>query len=215
MMETVPRWKRQFPSLEGLAVPKKNAGTAFAERFVAWHVEAHRERLGWSYRELAARMTRAGAPMNQSSIHKMLRQDPPRRITVNELVALAEVFDVPMQDLVKSVDRSLSEEANRLVESMYAAAKPYREAARQLSDTIQQLSVVLLASDEFSVQLVEALARQQAAMASLLDIAIEAEDRINAKAKDDAEAQRLPPFVRRFHSRSLEQEIGSDSGKHR
>jgi hypothetical protein len=196
-------------------MPKKPQSTVFAERYAAWHVEAELEKRGWSYRELAQRMTQAGAPMNQSSIHKMLRQDPPRRITVNELAVLAVVFDVPMQKLVQSVDRSLSEEANRLLQDMYKAAKPYREATRKLSHAIRQLALVLLAGDEFNMKLVDAMARQEASMLELMDLAHEAQERIYAQAEADAEANRLPKFVRRFHAMEPESEDWSDGGKHR
>ncbi|MGO4603048.1 hypothetical protein [Terrabacter sp. 2YAF2] len=189
----------------------------FAERYVAWHVEVQLTRRGWSYRELADRMTAAGAPTNQSSIHKMLRQDPPRRITVNELAALAEIFDVPMQELAQSVDRSLSEEANRLLADLYAAKEPYLAAAQRLSRTIRHLTLAFLASDEFSGSLMAVLARQESSMLELLDIAHEAEDRVYAQAQADAEAHRLPRFARRYHemTRKAELEDGSDDGQHR
>ncbi|GAA1994537.1 hypothetical protein GCM10009817_41280 [Terrabacter lapilli] len=198
-------------------MPRTNRGSIFAERYVAWHVEAELARRGWSYRELADRMTAAGAPANQSSIHKMLRQEPPRRIRVNELAALAEIFDVPMQELAQSVDRSLSEEANRLLADLYAAATPYREAAAKLSRTIRLLAVAVAASDEFTMKLMDAMARQEASMALLMDIAHEAEERMYAQAEADAEAHRLPRFVRRYHElrRRAEPEDGSDDGQHR
>jgi hypothetical protein len=45
-------------------------------------------------------MTKAGCPINGSGLYKIEKTDPPRRITVDELVALAEVFNVTVEDLL-------------------------------------------------------------------------------------------------------------------
>ncbi len=70
------------------------------EADVAARVALERQRQGLSAAELARRMTRAGCAMNQSAIARIEQYDPPRRITVDELVAFAKVFDLEIYDLL-------------------------------------------------------------------------------------------------------------------
>lgn len=88
------------------------------------------ERLGqkppWSYEGLAKRMTDAGCAINASAIYKIEKSDPPRRITVDELVAFSAVFDVPIEDLLVPPGDLFVAEANRLAQELFAAQ---REAA--------------------------------------------------------------------------------------
>jgi transcriptional regulator with XRE-family HTH domain len=72
----------------------------YAERYLAIRVAREREARGWSYEGLASRMTAAGCPLNQSAIYKIERADPPRRITVDELVAYSRVFGIPVEQLL-------------------------------------------------------------------------------------------------------------------
>lgn len=44
-------------------------------------------------------MTDAGCPIQGSAIYKIEKADPPRRITVDELVAFATVFETSAVDL--------------------------------------------------------------------------------------------------------------------
>lgn len=82
-------------------MPRPNrARTVAAERTLARRIAHEREARGWSPEGLASRMTRAGCSINLSAIYKIEKADPPRRITVDELVGFAEVFGIPVQDLL-------------------------------------------------------------------------------------------------------------------
>ena len=76
-------------------MPRPNRGRVIhAERNLAQRVAYERQRpeRGWTFDGLAKRMTDAGCPMAGSAIYKIENGDPPRRVTVDELVALARVF---------------------------------------------------------------------------------------------------------------------------
>ena len=70
------------------------------EANVATNVKRERERRGLTLEALASRMTANGCPIQPSALHKMEKGDPPRRITVNELWALAQSLELQVNDLV-------------------------------------------------------------------------------------------------------------------
>ncbi|WP_345649148.1 hypothetical protein [Pseudonocardia tropica] len=47
-------------------------------------------------------MTDVGCPMQGTTVYKIERQNPPRRITVDELAAFALIFDLPATELMQS-----------------------------------------------------------------------------------------------------------------
>ncbi len=69
------------------------------EEGLARRVAYERERRGWSTEGLAKRVTDAGCPINQSAIWKIENGNPPRRITYDEALAFARVFDLPLDEL--------------------------------------------------------------------------------------------------------------------
>ena len=81
-------------------MPRKVAGSIGSERALARRITYERERQGWKQVALASRMTAAGCPMTQSAVSKIENDDPPRRITVDELVAFSTVFGVPVGELL-------------------------------------------------------------------------------------------------------------------
>ncbi len=82
-------------------MPRPNQPRSIAsEQSLARRIAYERERLGMSYEGLASRMTRVGCPIQASGVYKIEKADPPRRITVDELVAFAEVFATPVQELL-------------------------------------------------------------------------------------------------------------------
>ncbi|KQT89327.1 hypothetical protein ASG49_16230 [Marmoricola sp. Leaf446] len=74
-----------------------------------------------SYDGLASRMTEAGCPINASALYKIEKVDPPRRITVDELVALSRVFGIKLQALIQPPEEALNRELLKLMEQMAAA----------------------------------------------------------------------------------------------
>lgn len=91
-------------------MPPRNPPRALTgEQQLAERVAHERERRGWSYEQLAKRMTDAGCSMNQSAINKIEKGSPRRRITVDELLGFAKVFETNISDLV--LDRSIVQDA--------------------------------------------------------------------------------------------------------
>lgn len=69
--------------------------TSLAER-----IAFERESRGMSYEGLASRMDKAGCAIHASAIYKIERANPPRRITVDELVGFSRVFGISIDDLL-------------------------------------------------------------------------------------------------------------------
>lgn len=72
------------------------------EEFLAQRIEELRTKEGWSFADLSQRMADAGCPIERSSLQKIERGKPRRKITVNELVAFSVVFHMAIPDLLVS-----------------------------------------------------------------------------------------------------------------
>lgn len=82
-------------------MPRPNAPRSLAgEETVAERISYERSARGWSYEALAKHMTDAGVPLNQSAIQKIEKGNPRRRISVDELLGFAKVFQTNISDLV-------------------------------------------------------------------------------------------------------------------
>jgi transcriptional regulator with XRE-family HTH domain len=122
-------------------MPRLNpARSVEAESDVARRITYERRARGLSYDGLAKLMTEAGCPIQGSAIYKIEKGDPPRRVTVNELVALSRVLDVPIEG-----DTGLLVPAE-LIDQRYA--QEAAEAVREAIDNIQR--VTLDAADIFT-----------------------------------------------------------------
>lgn len=100
-------------------MPRQTTGRETAnEANVAQRVSIEREQHGWSYDALAKRMADAGCVIQPSALFKIEKAG--RRITVEELVALASVFEVSIDDLLMPVEL-LRNRAMKAAYSDYAA----------------------------------------------------------------------------------------------
>ena len=95
--------------------------TLLEEDQLADRVAYERERRGWTYEGLALRMTQIGCPINQSALYKVEKASPRRRITVAELVALARVFGVGVEELLTPVELLKNSRAKELADKLVAA----------------------------------------------------------------------------------------------
>lgn len=96
--------------------------TVNAERNLAHRIKLEREDRGWSPEQLARRMTAAGCSIATSSVYRIEDRDKPRKITVDELVALAEVFEVEdVRELLRPMDDILQGRAEQIAEQIRAS----------------------------------------------------------------------------------------------
>ncbi|MEU4287799.1 helix-turn-helix transcriptional regulator [Kribbella sp. NPDC026596] len=104
-----------------------------SERNLAERIRYERERKGWSYAGLAARLTNAGCAIDQSALYKIEKSDPPRRITVDELVGFAAVFGIAIEDLLLPLEVALDREVRGLL-------KEWRSKRRELDEVIGKIA---------------------------------------------------------------------------
>ena len=110
--------------------PRNQPRTIAAEEELALRIGYEREKRGMTYEGLAKRMTDAGCPINQSAIFKIEKAEPRRRITVNEIVALATVFGVTVNDLLLPRDLLEDMRAAKLWQEWDAAETTAQAALR-------------------------------------------------------------------------------------
>lgn len=121
------------------------------EASLAERIKFEREQAGMSPAGLASRMEKAGCPINVSAIYKIEGGDPPRRITVDELVAFARVFDVPVDDLLVPAnvvrEKKLLDGIDKLTDRFFAlraARKEYDDEVGRLRELAAQLDYRLI-----------------------------------------------------------------------
>ncbi|RIK16417.1 MAG: hypothetical protein DCC50_05015 [Acidobacteria bacterium] len=103
------------------------------ETNLAERVQYEREQRGWTYDALAKRMTEAGCSIDKSAIYKIEKGSPPRRITVDELVALARVFETSVEELLTPVELLRQDRAKELIAEMDNAVISARDGAGALT----------------------------------------------------------------------------------
>lgn len=67
---------------------------------IAWE----REQRGMTYEGLAKRMTDLGCAIHASAIYKIEKGNPPRKVTVSELIALSKIFETTTDELLVPLD---------------------------------------------------------------------------------------------------------------
>lgn len=118
--------------------------TILAEDHLARRIAIERERKDMSTDGLAQRMTDVGCAMTGSAIYKIEKGVPRRRITVDELVAFSQVFEVPIEDLLLPpeavLERELARKLIELDEAQQAARASERRVAAVSEDILAFVS---------------------------------------------------------------------------
>lgn len=97
-------------------MPRPNKARSIAsEANLRRRIAHERDVRGLSYEALAQAMTDRGCAIPGSALFKIEKGDPPRRVTVDELVALAGVFDVTIDELLKPMEFIEKERAEALI----------------------------------------------------------------------------------------------------
>jgi transcriptional regulator with XRE-family HTH domain len=127
-------------------MPRPNTRRTIAsEANLAERITHEREQREMSYAGLAQRMTELGCAIDQSAIYKIEKAKPRRRITVDELVALAEVFGITVQNLLLPPGLLDQERAVELFEETQRA---WEELDRVLTDVIESTQEYLQHMDD-------------------------------------------------------------------
>ena len=77
---------------------------------------------------MASRMTKIGCSINSSAIYKIEKSDPPRRITVDELVGFSQVLDIPVDNLLLPPELAAKAELLELLTDWEVARRRASEA---------------------------------------------------------------------------------------
>lgn len=103
-------------------MPRPNRPRAvFAEQHLARRIATERAKKGWSLEGLAKRVSDTGCAINASAIYKIERADPPRRITVDELVGFSQAFGIGIDELLLPPEIAMRKEVGDLVIAWDAA----------------------------------------------------------------------------------------------
>ena len=110
--------------------------TIQSEETLARRIAYERQRLDMSYAGLAKRMTDAGCAIDQSAVYKIEKGSPRRRISVDELVAMSEVFKVALPDLLLPPELAIDARTHELVENFRQARAAQTAATSKLIEHI-------------------------------------------------------------------------------
>jgi transcriptional regulator with XRE-family HTH domain len=172
-------------------VPRPNQPRSIAgEQALARRVAYERDRRGMSYEGLASRMTKAGCPIQASGIYKIEKADPPRRITVDELVGFAHVFGIPVERLLLPPELVAADELADLVVSWDRAQDATIRAMQDEDDAWERLRLWVDDHPEFTEH-VEAVFRHWSETRFEGDHEFRVARRMWALTKDEEWATRL------------------------
>ena len=120
-------------------MPRPNRKRSIAsEANLAKRIAYERESRGLSYEGLASLMTDRGCAIQGSAIYKIEKGDPPRRVTVDELVALKQVFEVSIDELLTPMELIEQRQAKELIEELDRVAELSAETAVRLFNMYTQ-----------------------------------------------------------------------------
>ncbi|WP_300399899.1 hypothetical protein [Nocardioides sp.] len=132
-------------------MPKANPPrTIRSETNLASRMAVERSERGQSYEVLARLMSEAGCPIQGSALYRIEKGDPPRKVAVDELIALSKVWDLPIEDLLMPPELRDQRRAQALVGELVSAYVDLNVVIERLFD----LELALLETDEDSFEYV-------------------------------------------------------------
>ncbi|MBD0740552.1 helix-turn-helix domain-containing protein [Streptomyces sp. CBMA29] len=127
-----------------------SAPLLYSEGNAAARIALERETRGWSTTELAARMTKAGIPMNQTAVWRMENGKPRRKITLDEALGFARVFELPLEELMSPPLDGIDLEGRRFVQEAVEAFYECRDAQDHLHRAVTTIAAYLKAHPDSS-----------------------------------------------------------------
>ncbi len=120
-------------------MPRPNRTRSIAsEENLARRIAYEREQRRYSFAGLASRMTGVGCAIDQSALYKIENGNPRRRISVDELVALSEVFKIPVNDLLIPPELVTDRKALKLLAAYRDARTAVKDAWLALADHVTE-----------------------------------------------------------------------------
>lgn len=170
-------------------MPRPNRGRAIhAERNLAQRIAYERQRPDrrWSYDGLAKRMADAGCPIAGGALWKIENGDPPRKVTVDELVAFAKVFgEDDVNKLLEPVALIRSRRARELYDRIaHAWDVTIFDGVRELFDALVEYLELTHDEPEMSGLVHDLLFPEGAGPSSANGIASVTDERGNVLASD-------------------------------
>src|SRR4051812_25969393 len=92
-----------------------HSGSLGDETSLARRIARERASAGLSYEALAKLMTESGCKIHGSAIYKIEKANPPRSVSVNELIAFSTVFGKSVDDLLTPIEVLDDQRAKELV----------------------------------------------------------------------------------------------------
>lgn len=106
------------------------------ERDLAERIRYERTRTDrdWSYEKTAIKLRSVGCAIQASAIYKIERGDPPRRISVVELAAFAEIFGLSVEELLLPVEFVVNREMIEVVTEIANKVNAVQNLAYEILD---------------------------------------------------------------------------------
>jgi len=175
-------------------MPRVSLGRSVAnERNLAARIGLERERRSWTYEGLARRMTDAGFVINASSCYKIEKGKPPRRITADELIGFAYVFDLSLDEILVPIELIHEQELRAMWTEMGAATKRLDDAVVELT-RLSRLSRTRMRETPALKSFIPTLMRERVAQ-HLADNPEMADMTINEAREREVASRPYPPSV--------------------
>lgn len=149
-------------------MPRRGQLSHRAEELYAIHrLEWEMKQRSLSYAQVADLLTEAGHPTQPTAIHRLLRGEPRRRLTLNEAAAIADIFDISLSELLLEKDVMLGAKANELLRELQLATRQISDALGNYRSALEAISAYIERGQEFNDALQANVAKFETAVQSL------------------------------------------------
>ena len=141
-----------------------------------------REKRGWSRAQLSKVLQNFRCDLSEQVLHNMEEPSPgrpPRRVTVDELAAFAELYELTLEDLLKPPHIAMADEVASLLESLGAHQRALLRAWQGLSDDVRQL-MLLVPTGWMTARTLEAMAGAEQNLRKVIDPVLDLEDALRS-----------------------------------
>ncbi len=149
------------------------------QRQLARRIRWEQQRRGWTNADLALALRDRGCAVDVTALSKV--KSGKRAVSLEEAVALADLFETTVDGLLKDVEWALSAELNAVLDELDQRRREVLAVTAQTVKTVRRAVALAFEGDQYKPRLIDASARQENAMLHLIDILLEAEARIRGE----------------------------------